>query len=246
MKERLQRTALLMGEDALRRLQAARVAVFGLGGVGGYAVEALARGGIGALDLIDHDTVSESNLNRQILATVDTVGRLKVDAAKQRIASVNPDCTVTTYEIFVLPETIAAFDFSVYDYVIDAIDTISGKLAIIEAVKKVDVPIISCMGTGNKMDPMAFEVADLYDTSVCPLAKVMRKECKARGIAHVKVVYSKETPIKTGEIASEEKEADLAECIGRRRAVPGSNSFTPAAAGLLLASQVIKDIIGYQ
>ena len=257
MKEQFQRTEMLIGKEALEKLFQAHVAVFGVGGVGGYVVEALARAGIGALTLIDHDTFSESNLNRQILATHDTIGRRKVDVAKERILSINPDCKVSTMPVFVLtadakekaaaeapdPEnekldfqSIDSFDFSCYDYVVDAIDTVTGKLAIIEKAKREGVKVISCMGTGNKMDPTEFRVADLYKTSVCPLAKVMRRECKKRGIESLKVVYSTEEPIKP--VKQEEQNENV-----RQKDVPGSNSFTPAAAGLVIASEVVKDLI---
>ena len=234
MREQFQRTEMLIGKEALEKLFRAHVAVFGVGGVGGYVVEALARAGIGALTLIDHDTVSESNLNRQILATHDTIGQSKVEVAKERILSINPDCTVS----------LETFDFSHYDYVVDAIDTVTGKLAIIEKAKSEGVNIISCMGTGNKMDPTAFRVADLYKTSVCPLAKVMRRECKKRGIESLKVVYSTEDPKKPVKQAEQDKAGtDKEEAKVRPKDVPGSNSFTPAAAGLVIASEVVKDLI---
>ena len=225
MKEQFQRTEMLIGKEALEKLFKAHVAVFGVGGVGGYVVEALARAGVGELTIVDHDVVSESNLNRQILATYDTIGRLKVEAAKERISSINPDCKVTAVPAFFLPDNADEFDFSQFDYIVDAIDTVTGKMSIIEKAKKEGVQVISCMGTGNKMDPTAFRVADIYKTSVCPLAKVMRKECKKRGIDNLKVVYSTEEAIK----------------VNQR--TPGSNSFTPAAAGLVIASEVIKDLI---
>ena len=190
--EQFTRTQLLLGEAAMRKLASSRVAVFGIGGVGGYTVEALARSGIGALDLIDNDRVALSNLNRQIIATLDTVGQYKVDAAAARIASINPECKVTVYKTFFMPETQGEFDFSEYDYVVDAIDTVTGKLALAECAQAADTPIISAMGAGNKLDPTAFRVADINDTSVCPLAKVMRRECRRRGIRHLKVVYSQE------------------------------------------------------
>lgn len=254
MKEQFQRTEMLIGKEALEKLFRAHVAVFGVGGVGGYVVEALARAGIGALTLIDHDTVSESNLNRQILATHDTIGQSKVEVAKERILSINPDCKVTAMPVFVLPEdakgsgagtvSLETFDFSHYDYVVDAIDTVTGKLAIIEKAKSEGVNIISCMGTGNKMDPTAFRVADLYKTSVCPLAKVMRRECKKRGIESLKVVYSTEDPKKPVKQAEQDKAGtDKEEAKVRPKDVPGSNSFTPAAAGLVIASEVVKDLI---
>ncbi|MBQ6146134.1 MAG: tRNA threonylcarbamoyladenosine dehydratase, partial [Clostridia bacterium] len=215
-------------------LARARVAVFGVGGVGGYAVEALARSGIGALDLIDSDRVVLSNLNRQIIATRDTLGMLKVDAAKARVLSIDPDCQVRTYPIFYLPETADQFDFSQYDYVVDAIDTVAGKLQLIAAAKAAYVPVISAMGAGNKLDPTAFRVADIAETSVCPLARVMRRELKKRGIDHVKVVYSPEPALSP---------APAAEDTGRR-ATPGSVAFVPAVAGLILAGEVVRDIAG--
>ena len=234
MEDMFSRTRMLLGDEAMERLARARVAVFGIGGVGGHAVEALARSGIGALDLIDSDRVVLSNLNRQIIATRDTLGMLKVDAAKARVLSINPDCAVRTWPIFYLPETASQFDFSAYDYVVDAIDTVAGKLQLIEAAKAAGTPIISSMGAGNKLDPTAFRVADISETSVCPLARVMRRELKKRGIDHVKVVYSTEpalSPAPTDEPTS-------------RRATPGSVAFVPSVAGLILAGEVIKDIAG--
>ena len=228
------RTEMLFGPEAMARLAAARVAVFGVGGVGGYVVEALARSGVGALDLIDSDRVAPSNLNRQIIATRDTLGMLKVEAAKARVLSINPDCEVMTWPIFYLPETADRFDFCQYDYVVDAIDTVAGKLQLIEAARAAGTPIISCMGAGNKLDPTAFRVADIAETSVCPLARVMRRELKKRGIDHVKVVYSTEPALSP---------APTDEPTGRR-ATPGSTAFVPAVAGLVLAGEVIKDLIG--
>ena len=235
MKEEFVRTAMLLGEEAIEKLQKARVAVFGVGGVGGYAVEALARCGVGALDLIDSDTVSRSNINRQILATYSTVGMLKVDAAKNRVLDINPDCVVTTYPIFYLPETAEQFDFTRYDYIVDCIDTVTGKLQLVERAVAAGTPIICSMGTGNKLDPSAFQVADISKTSMCPLARIMRKELKKRGINHLKVVYSQEealTPVGT------EEECAL---LGKRQ-IPGSTAFVPGTAGLILAGEVIKDI----
>ena len=233
------RTERMLGKEALQKLQSARVAVFGIGGVGGYAVEALARSGVGALDLVDSDTVSPSNLNRQIIALHSTIGRLKVDVAKERILDINPSCNVRTYPVFFLPETEAAFSFSEYDYVIDAIDTVSGKLEIIERCHKENVPLICAMGAGNKLDPTMFEVADIYKTSVCPLAKVIRTECRKRGIPHLKVVYSKELPIEP------RPDAELPEGeIVSKRAVPGSIAFVPSVMGLILAGEVIKSLTG--
>ena len=238
MLEQFLRTEMLLGSEALTRLQSARVAVFGLGGVGGYVVEALARSGIGSLDLIDSDTVSISNLNRQILATHSTVGMLKVDAARQRIADINPDCHVETYPIFYTPETADRFDFTQYDYIVDAIDTVTGKLALVERAKAAGTPIICCMGTGNKLDASAFQVADISKTAMCPLARVMRRELSKRGIRHLKVVCSQEeamTPTGWEEEAA---------ALGKRQ-IPGSVAFVPGAAGLLLAGEVIRDLTGH-
>ena len=229
---------MLLGRDAIEKLHSARVAVFGLGGVGGYAVEALARSGVGSLDLVDNDTVSVSNLNRQILATHSTVGMLKVEAGKRRVLDINPACVVRTYPIFYTPETADSFDFTRYDYIVDAIDTVTGKLALVERAVAVNKPIICCMGTGNKLDASAFQVADISKTSMCPLARVMRKELSKRGIRHLKVVYSQEeamTP--TG------WEAEAA-ALGKRQ-IPGSVAFVPGAAGLLLAGEVVRDLTGH-
>ena len=219
------RTEMLIGKDNIEKLKAARVAVFGVGGVGGYTVEALARSGVGTLDLIDKDMVDETNINRQIIALNSTVGKPKVEVAKERCLDINPNITVNIHQIFYLPETADQFNFSDYDYVVDAIDTVTGKLQLIEAAKKANVPVISSMGAGNKLNPADFEVADISETSVCPLAKVMRKELKDRGIENVKVVYSKEQPIKVNQQA------------------PGSIAFVPSTVGLIIASEVIKDII---
>ena len=227
------RTELLIGKDGVAKLRSSRVAVFGIGGVCGHAVEALARSGVGALDLVDDDEVCLTNINRQIIATHSTIGKHKVDVAAERVADINPDCTVTKHKTFYLPETADKFDFSQYDYVIDAIDTVTGKLALVEQAALANVPIISCMGAGNKLDPTAFEVADIYETSVCPLARVMRRELKKRGIDKLKVVYSKEEPIHPE--ASEEQ--------SNRRETPGSVAFVPAVAGLILAGEVVKDLI---
>lgn len=232
MDDMFSRTRMLLGDLAMDRLKAARVAVFGIGGVGGHAVEALVRSGIGALDLIDSDRVALSNLNRQIIATHNTLGMRKVEAARDRILSINPDCQVKTYPIFYLPETADQFDFTQYDYVVDAIDTVAGKVQLIEAAQAAQVPVISSMGAGNKLDPTAFRVADISKTSVCPLARVMRRELRKRGIQHVKVVYSTDPPLTPG--PSDEET--------RRRSTPGSTAFVPAVAGLILAGEVIKDI----
>ena len=235
MNEQFLRTQMLLGTEALEKLQKARVAVFGIGGVGGYTVEALARSGIGQLDLIDSDTVSVSNINRQILATHSTVGMLKVDAAKARVLDINPDCVVRTWEIFYTPETADQFDFTQYDYIVDAIDTVTGKLQLIQRAHECGTPIISCMGTGNKLDPAAFQVSDISKTTMCPLARIVRKELGKRGIKHLKVVYSQE------EALSPTGWEEEARALGKRQ-IPGSVSFVPGAAGLILAGEVIKDI----
>lgn len=236
MENQFVRTQRILGEDAMKILTGARVAVFGIGGVGGYAVEALARGGIGAIDLIDHDTVAFSNLNRQIIATHETIGRPKVEVAKERILMINPDCIVTLHQCFYLPENRDSFHFEDYDYVIDAIDTVTGKIQLVLQAQEAGCPIISCMGTGNKFDPTAFEVADIYQTSVCPLAKVMRRELKQRGVKKLKVVYSKELPMTP--LSDEGADAT-------RRATPGSMSFVPPVAGMILAGEVIRDLTGH-
>ena len=248
MLNQFSRTQLLYGQDNMRKLAASRVAVFGIGGVGGYVVEALARSGVGALDLIDDDRVCITNLNRQILATRKTVGKYKVDAAEERIREINPECEVRTYKTFYLPETQDQFDFRDYDYVVDAIDTVSGKLAIIENAKKAGVPVISSMGAGNKVDPAALEVADIYDTSVCPLARVMRRECRKRGIDSLKVVYSRETPIRPLEDMSIScrqhcvcPPGTVRKCT-QRRDIPGSTAFVPSVAGLIIAAEVVRDL----
>ena len=233
------RTARVFGPEAMDRLAHSRVAVFGLGGVGGYVVEALARSGIGALDLIDSDTVSITNLNRQILATRRTLGRYKTEAAEERVRDINPACQVRTHRVFFLPATRELFDFSAYDYVVDAIDTVTGKLTLIEAARETGTPIISSMGTGNKIDPSQLRVADLYETAVCPLARIMRRECRRRGIDRLKVVYSREEPrTPVGELPPEEQRADV------RRDIPGSTAFVPSAAGLLIAAEVVRDLLG--
>jgi len=237
MEQQFLRTAMLLGEAALERLQNARVAVFGIGGVGGYTVEALARAGIGALDLIDHDTVSLSNINRQILATHSTVGMEKVEAARLRIQDINPSCRVVTHPVFYTPETADRFDFSQYDYIVDAIDTVTGKLQLVQRAMEAGTPIISCMGTGNKLDASAFRVSDISKTTMCPLARIMRKELGKRGIKHLRVVYSQEEALTpTG---WEEEAAALG-----KRQIPGSVSYVPGTAGLILAGEVIKDIAG--
>ena len=235
MNEQFLRTAMLLGEEAIAKLHSARVAVFGIGGVGGYTMEALARAGIGRIDVIDNDTVSLSNINRQILATHSTVGMPKVEAARKRILDINPNCQVVTHQVFYTPETENQFDFTQYDYIVDAIDTVTGKLALVQNAHAVGTPIICCMGTGNKLDASAFQVADISKTSMCPLARIMRKELSKRGIKHLKVVYSQEEALTpTG---WEEEAAALG-----KRQIPGSVSFVPGAAGLILAGEVIKDI----
>ena len=236
--EQFSRTELLYGEDAISFFAKQRIAVFGIGGVGGYVVEALARSGIGALDLIDNDRVCLSNINRQIIATHKSVGSYKVDVAEERIKDIFPECEVRTYKTFFLPETADEFDFGVYDYVVDCIDTVSGKLAIIEKAVKAGVPVISSMGAGNKTDPAAFEVADLYKTSVCPLAKVMRRECRKRGIGKLKVVYSKEEPLQPKNPPDPPNSA----ADGGRRSIPGSVAFVPSVAGLIIAGEIINDL----
>ena len=237
MKDELLRTAMLLGEEAVEKLRKARVAIFGIGGVGGYTLEALARAGVGQLDLIDSDTVSRSNINRQILATQSTVGMPKVEAGKKRVLDINPDCVVRTWEIFYTPETADQFDFTRYDYIVDAIDTVTGKLMLIQKAYECGTPIISCMGTGNKLDASAFEVSDISKTTMCPLARIVRKELGKRGIKHLKVVYSKE------EALSPTGWEEEAKALGKRQ-IPGSVSFVPGAAGLILAGEVIKDLAG--
>ena len=248
MLNQFSRTELLFGKRAMEVLKNARVAVFGIGGVGGYAVEALVRSGVGEVDLIDDDKVCLTNLNRQIIATRKTVGKYKVDVMKERILEINPDAIVNTHKCFFLPETREEFDFSQYSYVVDAVDTVTAKIQLVIEVQNAGIPIISCMGAGNKLNPAGFEVADIFKTSVCPLAKVMRRELKKREIKHLKVVYSKEKPVRPVE--------DMAvscrtHCIcppgaqhkcTERRDIPGSNAFVPAAAGLIIASEVTKDL----
>ena len=238
MLNQFSRTELIFGKEAMERLAKARVAVFGIGGVGGYTVEALARSGIGALDIIDDDKVCITNINRQIIATRKSVGRYKVDVAAERIAEINPDCVVKSYKTFFLPETQNEFDFAEYDYIVDAIDTVTGKIAIVEKANACGVPVISAMGAGNKVDPTAFTVADIKDTSVCPLARVMRRELSKRGINHLKVVYSKEKPTAPSGGSEEKKNTG--------RAVPGSTAFVPSVVGLIIAGEVIKDLTKYK
>ena len=248
MLNQFSRTQLLLGQEGMEKLFQARVAVFGIGGVGGYTVEALARSGVGTLDLIDDDKICLTNLNRQIFATRKTVGQYKVDIAQQRILEINPKAVVHTYKTFYAPQTAELFDFSQYDYVVDAIDTVTGKLELVEQAEKAGVPIISIMGAGNKMDPTAFEVADIYETSVCPLARVMRRELKRRGIRKLKVVYSKEppmTPIDDMAISCRTNcicPPGTARKCAQRRQVPGSNAFVPSVVGLIIAGEVVKDL----
>ena len=250
MLNQFSRTQLLLGQEGMEKLFQARVAVFGIGGVGGYTVEALARSGVGTLDLIDDDKICLTNLNRQIFATRKTVGQYKVDIAQQRILEINPKAVVHTYKTFYAPQTAELFDFSQYDYVVDAIDTVTGKLELVVQAEKAGVPIISSMGAGNKMDPTAFEVADIYETSVCPLARVMRKELKKRGIKKLKVVYSKEppmTPIDDMAISCRTNcicPPGTARKCTQRRQVPGSNAFVPSVVGLIIAGEVVKDLTG--
>ena len=248
MLNQFSRTELLLGHDNMEKLKNARVAVFGIGGVGGFTVEALARSGVGTLDLIDDDRVCLTNINRQIIATRKTIGQYKVDAAKERILDINPDAVVNTYKTFFMPDTADTFDFSVYDYVVDAIDTVTGKIMLVEAAQKAGTPIISSMGAGNKLDPTAFEVADIYKTSVCPLAKVMRRELKKRGIRKLKVVYSKEkalTPIDDTANSCRSHcicPPESARTCTQRRQIPGSTAFVPSVVGLIIAGEVIKDL----
>ena len=246
MLEQFSRTELLVGTEGMEKLAKARVAVFGIGGVGGYVVEALARSGVGEFDLIDNDTVSLSNLNRQIIATLDSVGRHKVDMMKERILSINPEAVVHVYKCFYLPETAGEFDFSQYDYVVDAVDTVTAKIDVILQAQKCGVPVMSSMGAGNKMDPTKFQVADVYKTSVCPLAKVMRRELKKRGVKKLKVVYSTEEALKPSGTAqdSHERNGGLGEEMpAGKRAIPGSIAFVPSVAGLIIAGEVIKDLL---
>lgn len=267
MEDRFSRSRMLLGEEAMNKLAASRVAVFGVGGVGGYVVEALARSGVGEIDLIDNDEVVLSNLNRQIIATMDTIGRDKVDVMAERILSINPDAVVHRHKCFYLPETAGQFDFSAYDYVVDAIDTVTGKIQLILQAKEAGVPVISAMGAGNKLDPSAFEVADIYETSVDPLARVMRRELKKRGVKNLKVVYSREKPLqpaapcgfmqdpeeragghsdqKQTEASGEEQTAGAGEREEEsrpRRSTPGSLPFVPSVAGLIIAGEVIRDL----
>ena len=240
MADQYSRTRLLLGDDGVNKLRSARVALFGLGGVGGYAAEALARAGVGHMDLIDDDTVSLTNLNRQLLATHSSIGQYKVDVAAQRIQDIDPSIQVRTFKTFYLPETADQFDFTQYDYVLDAIDTVTGKLALMVQAKEAGAKIISCMGTGNKMDAIGFLVADIAKTSGCALARIIRKECAKRGIKGVKVVYSKELPLTPQE--SPDDPLDPQREGSSRRSTPGSTSFVPGVAGLIMAGEVIKDL----
>ena len=250
MLNQFSRTELLLGHEGMDRLKNARVAVFGVGGVGGYVVEGLARSGVGALDLIDDDKVCLTNINRQIIATRKTIGKYKVDVAKERINEINPECVVKTYQTFYLPDTADQFDFTEYDYVVDAIDTVTGKLQLVLEAKKAGTPIISSMGAGNKLDPTAFKVADIYETSICPLAKVMRRECKKRGIESLKVVYSEEKPTRPIEDMSISCRTNCVCPPGaertctQRRDIPGSTAFVPSVVGLIIAGEIVKDITG--
>ncbi len=248
MSERFSRTEMLLGSDAMEQLKKAHVAVFGVGGVGGYTAEALVRSGIGKLTLVDSDTVAESNINRQIIATTKTIGRYKTEVMRERALDINPDIQVKEHRIFYLPETAGQFDFTEFDYVVDAVDTVTAKLTLVEAANATGVPVISCMGAGNKLNPGAFEITDIYKTSVCPLAKVMRRECKLRGIKKLKVLYSKEEALKPRESKSEDYYAEgtgeEVNITTKRRSTPGSVAFVPSVAGLMIAGEVIRDLTG--
>lgn len=241
METAFSRTEMLLGAEAMERLRKSRVAIFGLGGVGGYVLEALARSGVGQLVLIDNDEVSLSNLNRQILATRESIGRLKTDVAAERVRSINPDCRVETHALFYLPETRNEVSFTGLDYVVDAIDTVSGKLTIITEARAAGVPLICSLGTGNKLDPSRLRISDLYETQMDPLARIMRKECRKRGIDRLQVLWSDETPIVPDHHLAIQA---IAEGGSTRRSIPGSSAFVPAAGGLLIASRVIRDLIG--
>ena len=251
MLNQFSRTQLIFGIEAMEKLSQSCVAIFGVGGVGGYTIEALARSGVGAIDLIDDDRICLTNLNRQLLSTRDTVGQYKVDVAEKRIHSINPDCKVIIHKTFYMPETKHMFDFTEYDYIVDAIDTVKGKLELVMNAKAAGTPIISSMGAGNKVNAAAFEVADIYETSVCPLARVMRYECRKRGIDSLKVVYSKEKPIRPLEDMSISCRKHCicppgtARKCTQRRDIPGSTAFVPSAAGLIIAGEVIKDLIEF-
>lgn len=245
MEEQFLRTAMLLGESGIEKLKHSKVAVFGLGGVGGHVVEALVRSGIGAIDLIDNDTVNPSNLNRQIIATYDTLGKYKTDAMAERIAKINPECKVTKHNLFYLPNQANQIPFSEYDFLVDAIDTVTAKLDLAFKAQSFGIPIISSMGTGNKLEPQYLEITDIYNTSVCPLAKVMRRECRARGIEKLTVVYSKEPPRTLFDLTMQEGSQGAVESAGnapenRRRSTPGSTAFVPAVAGLMMAGYVVR------
>jgi tRNA A37 threonylcarbamoyladenosine dehydratase len=250
MLDQFSRTQLLLGSDAMQVLSNARVAVFGLGGVGGTAAEALARAGVGALDVIDHDRVSLTNVNRQTVALTSTIGQLKADVMAKRIADINPACHVTAHACFYLPDTADELDLALFDYVIDAVDTVTAKLLLIERAQAADVPLISSMGTANKLDPTALRVGDIYQTSICPLAKIIRKECRKRGVKKLKVVYSTEPALPPSDEAQEAYREQALQTPGAsadkfgRAGVPGSVSFVPPAAGLILAGEVVKDLVG--
>ncbi len=243
--QQFSRTQRLIGSEGMAKLTGSRVAIFGLGGVGGYVCEALIRSGVGAFDLIDHDTISLTNLNRQIIATRETIGRYKVEVMKERMLSINPEADVRLYQSFFLPENADSFPFQEYDYVVDAVDTVTAKIGIVMRAKELDIPVISSMGTGNKMDPGRLQVTDLYKTKVCPLAKVMRHELKKRGIRKLKVVYSDEEPLR---LLPEFDDAGVASPGGDplppgKRSIPGSNAFVPSSAGLMIAAEVVQDLI---
>ncbi len=243
MLNEFSRTERLVGSSAMEKLRKARVAVFGIGGVGGHTAEALARSGIGQLDLIDKDTVSLTNINRQIIALHSTIDRPKVEVMKERILDINPQAEVRAFQCFYLPETQNQFDFSLYDYIVDAVDTVTAKLALISQAKQCGTPIICSMGAGNKLDPTAFEVADISQTSVCPLARVMRQECKKRDLTNIKVVYSKEKPVAAEATTNTAQTPSLAVELKGNSIAPGSCAFVPSVAGLIIASEVIKDLI---
>ena len=231
MNEKFVRTGLLLGESGLHKLETSRIILFGVGGVGGYVAEALARSGVGHIALVDKDVVSESNINRQIIATTKNIGRAKTEVMQERIAQINPDAVVEVYNCFYLPDTAEQFDFTKYDYVVDAVDNVTAKIELVLRAKEAGTPIIASMGAGNKLEPARFEVADIYQTSVCPLAKVMRRELKKRGVKKLKVVYSKEEPIKNDAPGED-----------GRRSTPGSVAFVPSVAGLIIAGEVIRDL----
>ena len=249
MLNQFSRTQLLLGEEGMNRLRDARVAVFGIGGVGGYAVEALVRSGVGTIDIFDDDKVCLTNINRQIIATRDTIGKYKVEVMKERALSINPNVVINAHNCFYMPSNADEYDFSIYDYIVDAIDTVTGKIEIIMRAKAAGIPVISCMGAGNKLDATKFAVADIYDTEMCPLARTMRHEMKKRGVKKLKVVYSKEQPIRPirdMQIPGNDSASplDTARQGTARRAVPGSTAFVPAVAGLIAAGEVIKDLAG--